>query len=177
MPASKLVRPIVDVQESYLKALEEFHAEGKYLRKDIATIDKDFDTYVELLHQDKGHPEQSFEDWVEEVPQTVLWLVKDGEYYGTLNIRQRLNWHLERWGGNISFLIRPSLRGQGFGKKILQKGIPVANALGLDRALLTVRPDNLAAIRIIEFCGGVQTDSTPQTKRFPEMLRYWIDCI
>ena len=81
MTASKLVRPIIDVQDSYLEALKEFHEEGRYLKKNTDIIGNDFDTYVELLHQDKGHPESHFESWVDEVPQTVLWLIKDNEYH------------------------------------------------------------------------------------------------
>ena len=38
MPASKLIRPIIDVEESYLEALAEFHEEGRYLKKKIDTI-------------------------------------------------------------------------------------------------------------------------------------------
>ncbi|MAY99267.1 MAG: GNAT family N-acetyltransferase [Micavibrio sp.] len=176
MPASKLIRPIIDVEESYLEALAEFHEEGRYLKKKIDTISEDFDTYVELLHQDKGHPEEHFDSWTEEVPQTVLWFVKDMEYLGTLNIRHRLNWHLEKWGGHITFVIRPSKRGLGFGRKILQKGLPIANALGLDRALLTVPTENEKAQQIVEFCGGELQDTTSETENFKACHRYWIDC-
>jgi predicted acetyltransferase len=177
MSASKLIRPIIDVQDSFIEALKEYHEEGRYLEKDIETINNDFDTYVEILHQNKGHPEKEFENWVEEVPQTVLWLVRDGEYYGTLNIRKRLNWHLERYGGNITFVIRPSKRGMGFGKKILQKGLPAAHALGLDKALLTIPTENQAAKRIVEYCNGTYEDTTTGTENFPSCFRYWIDCV
>ena len=64
----------------------------------------------------------------------------------------------------------------GFGKKILQKAIPVANALGLDQALLTAPKDNLAAKRIIEYCDGVFEDTTSGTDNFKPCDRYWINC-
>lgn len=176
MSASKLIKPIIDVKDSYIEALKEYHAEKRYLDKDIAKISSDFDTYVELLHQNRGHPERSFETWVEEVPQHIFWMVKDNEYFGTLNIRTRLNWHLERYGGNITFTIRPSKRHMGFGKKILQKGLPIAHALGLDKALMTITHENEAAKRIAEFCGAEFEDNSPQTEHFPACDRYWIDC-
>ncbi|MAS87084.1 MAG: GNAT family N-acetyltransferase [Micavibrio sp.] len=176
MTASKLIRPIIDVEQSYIEALHEYHAEGRYKEKDIQMISSDFDTYVELLHKDIGHPEIPQDSWVEPVPQTVLWLIKDNEYFGTLNIRHRLNWHLERWGGHITFIIRPSKRGMGFGKKILQKGLPVAQMLGVDKALLTVPLERPRAERIIEFCGGVYQDTTTETEKFDPCKRYWINC-
>ena len=42
MSASKLIRPSVDYKDSYLEALEEYHAEDRYLYQDIATLNADF---------------------------------------------------------------------------------------------------------------------------------------
>ncbi|HCK32340.1 MAG TPA: GNAT family N-acetyltransferase, partial [Rhodospirillaceae bacterium] len=63
-----------------------------------------------------------------------------------------------------------------FGRKILQKGLPIANALGLDRALLTVPTENEKAQQIVEFCGGELQDTTSETENFKACHRYWIDC-
>ncbi len=176
MPASKLVRPSAEYKESFLEALEEYHEEGRREYYDLGKLRNDFDSFVDMLRTEKGNPHKPYQDWVEPVPETVLWLVKDGEYLGTVDIRHRLNWHLEKMGGHIHFIIRPSMRGKGFGKKILQKAIPFANYLGIDRALITVDPEDKTSIRVIEFCGGILEDELPATEKFPARKRYWLDC-
>lgn len=176
MSASKLVRPSVEYKDSFLEALREYHAEGKRLYNEIPRLKSDFETFVKELRAEKGYPHQPFQEWVDPVPETVTWLVKDGEYIGACDIRHRLNWHLEKWGGHISFIIRPSRRGRGFGKKILMKAMPIANFIGIEKALLTIDPDNQAAIRVAESCGAKFDDELPATDQFPARRRYWLDC-
>ncbi len=176
MSASKLVKPSIEHKESYLEALKEFQEEGRYTFLDIAEIKDDFQSFIDKVNDGKKHLHKPYEDWVEKVPETVLWLVKDGYFIGTFNIRHRMNWHLEKWGGHINFIIRPSMRGKGFAKKILQKGMPFASHLGIDKALITLDPENKAAIRVVEFCGGVFEDETSKSDKFPHRLRYWLEC-
>ena len=176
MSASKLVRPCVDAKESYISAMKEYHAEKRFLDREIPYLNNQFSVFVENMNEDRGQPNERFPDWVERVPETVLWLMKDNTYYGSLYIRHRLNWHLEKWGGHVSFVIRPTKRGQGFGKKILQKGIPAINAVGIDKALITIDPNDTAGIRIAECCDAEYYDTTPETDRFPSRMRYWLNC-
>lgn len=176
MSASKLVRPDAEYQESFLQALQEYQAEGRYPYLSAAVLRNDFEGFISKLRTDRGVAHKPHQDWVEQVPETVLWMVRDGGYLGTATIRHRLNWHLEKRGGHLHFIIRPSQRRKGYGKKILQKSIPFANYLGLDKALLTVAPDNQPAIRIVTFCGAVFEDETEETEMFPARRRYWLDC-
>lgn len=176
MSASKLVKPSIEYKKSYLEALKEFQAEGRYKFLDIKQIEQSFDTFIKDVNEGNRNLHKPYADWVEPVTETVLWLVKDNDFIGTFNIRHRLNWHLEKWGGHINFIIRPSMRKKGFGKKILLKGMPYACYLGIDRALITVEPKNTAAIRIIEHCGGVFDNETTATDKFPARRRYWLDC-
>lgn len=176
MSASKLVKPSVEFKSSYLNALKEFQDEGRYTFLKYKDVEEDFEDFIEKVNEGKKHLHKPYEDWVEQVPETVLWLVKDDEFIGTLNVRHRLNWHLEKWGGHINFVIRPSLRGKGYGKKILQKGVPYVCYLGVDRALVTVDSANEAAIKIVEHCGGQFEDETTATDKFPARKRYWLDC-
>lgn len=176
MSASKLVKPAVEYKDSFLEALDEFHAEGRYQFLDHDELEDTFDTFIDDINNNRRHLHKPYADWAEPVPETILWLVKDEKYIGTFNIRHRLNWHLEKWGGHINFVIRPSMRGKGFGKKILQKGIPYICYFGIDRALVTVDPKNASGIRIVEFCGGEFDDESPATDKFPARKRYWLDC-
>lgn len=176
MSASKLIRPDTDYKDSYLAALGEYHAEDRYLYQDPAVLADDFGAFVKALRAERGYPHQPYQDWVEPVPETVVWMVKDEDYIGTVDIRHRLNWHLEKHGGHVYFVVRPSWRGKGYGKKILRKAIPIINYLGIDRALITLDPANETAIHIVESCGGVFEDTLPATECFPARSRYWLDC-
>lgn len=176
MPASKLVHPDILYKQSYLEALQEYHDNGEvlYLQTEKLSGDTAFKNYITDLNNEDSASHYPIKDWMEPVREVVLWLVKDGTYLGHVHIRRRLNWHLEKWGGHIGFYIRPSMRGKGFGKKILQKSLKVCAELGIDKMLITVDPENKAAIRVIEFCGGVQEDHLNATEVFPERLTYWI---
>ncbi len=176
MSASKLVKPAIEYKESYLEALKEFQEEGRYTSVNLEEISENFENFIDDLNEGRRHLHKPYDDWVEPVPETILWMVKEYNFIGRMTIRHRLNWHLEKWGGHINFAIRPSMRGKGFGKKILQKAIPFACYLGIERALITVDPKNKAAIRIVEFCGGQMEDETKATEQFPARKRYWLDC-
>lgn len=176
MSASKLVKPALEHKESFLEALDEFHAEGRYQFLEHGWIEENFQKFIDDINNNRRHMHKPYADWVEPVPETVLWFVKEDKYIGTFNVRHRLNWHLEKWGGHINYVIRPSMRGKGFGKKILQKGMPLVSYLGIDRALMTVDPKDDRAIHTVEFCGGEFEDETPETSKFPARRRYWLDC-
>ncbi|MCD8562888.1 MAG: GNAT family N-acetyltransferase [Alphaproteobacteria bacterium] len=176
MSASKLVKPSAEYKDSFIEALKEYQAEGTYTFLNIEDLRTNFDDFIKKVNDGRRNLHRPFADWVEPVPETVLWFVKDNEYIGTFNIRHRLNWHLEKWGGHINFIIRPSMRGKGYGRKLLQKGMPFICYLGIDRALITLDPENKSAIKIVEHCGGVLDDKTPETERFPSRLRYWLQC-
>ena len=171
-----LGRPSVEYKDSFLEALREFQKEDRFTFYDYTELKNDFEGFVEHLRQDRGYEHKPYQEWVEPVPETVAWLVKDDQYIGTVDIRHRLNWHLEKWGGHIHFIIRPSMRDQGFGRRILLKTIPIANHLGIEKALITIDPHNKAGIRILESCGAEYADTQPETERFPERHRYWLDC-
>ena len=91
MSASKLVKPNVEYKDSYLEALDEFHAEGRYQFLDRKEVEKDFEKFINDLNEGRRHLHKPYADWVEPVPETILWLVKEDKYIGTFNIRHRLN--------------------------------------------------------------------------------------
>ncbi len=176
MPAAKLEKPSIEHKKSYIEALREFHEEGRYTFLDIKEIENNFESFIEKINNGKRNLHKPYADWVEPVPETVLWLVKGNDFIGTLNIRHRLNWHLEKWGGHINFIIRPSMRGKGFGKKLLQKSIPYISYVGIDKALITIDPSDTGANKIVQSCGAELEDTLPATDKFPERNRYWLDC-
>lgn len=114
------------------------------------------------------------------VPSTTLWVVRDGDYLGSLSLRHRLNTFLATLGGHIGYGIRPSARRQGLATFALRGALERARTLGLERVLVTCRNDNEGSWRTIESCGGVlecvrEPDEYARDAGYPDpMRRYWI---
>lgn len=168
-----LAEPSESYKDSCLEALRESHAEGWRLELDIGEVSADFGGFVQRLlsETDRSKLKPGL------VPQTVLWLIDDGEYIGRLSIRHELNESLRRHGGHIGYEIRPSKRRQGYGTTILKLGLEKAKELGLHKVLLTCNSRNIGSRRIIEHNGGVledEIDIEVNGMMVPH-LRYWID--
>ena len=175
MTASKLIKPSVDYKDSYLEALALYHQEGRYKNLSISELKEDFEDFTEERCKRRSGAYRDYPDWVELVPDSVLWLVKNDEYIGSLKVRHRLNWHLEKWGGHLSFIIRPDKRQMGYGQKLFRKSKQVFDALDINKALITLAPDNHIAKHLIEKGGAVFSDELSGTDKFPPRLRYWWD--
>lgn len=102
------------------------------------------------------------------VPATNLWWVDDTRYLGRVQIRHRLNPWLRDFGGHIGYYVVASARRRGHATAMLAAALPVASTLGLECALLTCDPTNVASRRTIEANGGLFAD-----QRGPR-LRYWV---
>jgi predicted acetyltransferase len=162
-----LVLPSARYRESYLEALVEYHAKGRYLERSAATFDADVAHLLAM--SDPAQVEPGF------VPQTTFWLVDGETFLGRLSLRHHLNDAL-RWSArHIGYEIRPTRRGQGLGTRILALGLEKARAMGLPRVLLTVHSDNTRSIRVIEANGGVLEDEIPLAGTDLAERRYWID--
>lgn len=92
-----------------------------------------------------------------EEPFFTYWLVDNGEYIGSANLRLNLTPEQRRCGGNIAYEIRPEMRLKGYGTIILTKMLDIAAQKGLSSVLLTCRADNVSAVNTIENCGGKLT--------------------
>ncbi len=89
------------------------------------------------------------------VPQSQYWLYVDGVPVGQAKIRHRLNDTLRKFGGNIGYGIAPAHRDKGYATRMLRMVLAEAKKLGIERALITINPDNLASRRVAEKCGGM----------------------
>lgn len=166
----QLVFPSTEYRQSYLAAAAEFAAEGRRLVHDVEVTSATFDAVVERFshwrtahHIPDGH-----------VPSTVFWLVEGEEFLGQVSLRHALTPWLERVGGHIGYMIRPSARRQGYGTTALRLVLPEAHHLGIDPALVTCDATNTASRRIIEANGGVLENEVEQGEGKPPKLRYWI---
>ncbi|WP_084510476.1 GNAT family N-acetyltransferase [Nocardia lijiangensis] len=77
-----------------------------------------------------------------------------GQIIGSSDIRHELTEQLLHWGGHIGYVVVPDRRRQGVATEILRQTLPLAKDLGISRARMTCRAENLASRRVITACGG-----------------------
>ena len=110
------------------------------------------------------------------VPQTVFWILdSDGSAVGMVRMRHYLNDKLRVHGGHIGFFVRHDKRGQGIAKEGLRLALIELRKLGEKRALLTVDPDNIPSIKVIEGNGGRFEDIGTDPDTGYKVRRYWIE--
>jgi len=146
----RLVKPTKIYEESWRQALAEFEAEGCSGFWNIPEKPTDINEYIERTkNHEKGIDIP--EDWVSA---TTFWLIDEDRFVGHVNIRHELNQQLEKIGGNVGYYIRPTERGKGYGKKILELALVEAKKLGLESVLITCDVDNLFSQKVVEYNGG-----------------------
>lgn len=89
-----------------------------------------------------------------------------GELVGLVGLRHYLNDNLRIRGGHIGYSIRPSCRGRGFGKLILQLSLPYLKSLGLSSVLVTTDPWNTLSQKVIIANGGEFTKAVKADNQY-----------
>jgi predicted acetyltransferase len=160
-----LAEPTPHVHASFVEAVREYRAEGRYSRLDpVQLADADqFQRYLDRLRADAR-----LSVLRHRVPQTNLWLVEGEDYLGRLSIRHRLNRRLRFKGGHIGYDVRPSVRRRGYATLMLRLSLPVAHQLGIDPALITCDDTNVGSRRVIEANGGRLASASDG------ILRFWV---
>jgi predicted acetyltransferase len=163
-----LSEPTAEIHASFLQALDEYHREDLHadLRPEILADPGRFREWAECL-RDAGLAGMATDER-DRVPHRVLWWVADGEYVGRVRINLELNDSLRDFGGHIGYDIRPSARGRGHATALLAAALGIANGFGIDPALLTCAPDNVASRKVIERNGGELWDTGAAGR-----LRFW----
>jgi predicted acetyltransferase len=166
-----LVVPSIDYKDSYLEGLKEFHGEGRDLHIEHGQIANDFSSYIQRL----GDNEKGINLPPGWVPATERWLIDNETYIGRLSIRHRLSEELQVIGGHIGYQIRPSMRNNGYGKKILALGLVEAEKIGLSKVLLTCDVNNIQSKKIIEQNGGILENIVDVPCVVGKRMRFWIN--
>jgi predicted acetyltransferase len=168
--------PSSDVRESFLKAMAEFQAEGRGGPDDDSMIGNEIRRYGAAWSDPgvfAGYIADLRAQALEEtprpahfVPSSTLWWVDGIEYLGRLGLRHRLNEKLLERGGHIGYDVRQSARRRGHATAMLRAALPIAAAMGIERALVTCDEDNIGSRTVIETCGGVFADQCGKNLRF-----------
>ncbi|MCC7408536.1 MAG: GNAT family N-acetyltransferase [Phycisphaeraceae bacterium] len=108
------------------------------------------------------------------VPTSVFLLMRGCRILGECSLRHRLTDALRDDGGHISYAVRPTERGKGYGTYILSRVLEQARLLGLRDVLLTCDRTNTASVRVIQKNGGVLTSEGISRPRGRVILRYQI---
>ena len=147
---------------------QEFHALGE-TPLGLALSDRDaFFDEIDWFERGEDLP-------ADRVRMSSFWLCRGERLLGSSRLRHRLIPVLELDGGNIGYEIRPSERGQGFGKELLRLTLDEARAIGLSRALLTAEPTNRGSLGVIEANAGVPDGTSISPRNGRTMNRYWIE--
>lgn len=174
----QLISPDASVHVSFVEAMDEFQAEGRGGAADDSMVGGDirqygltwqdprvFAEYVMMVRADAEEASPRPEGYV---PCTTLWYVDGDNYLGRIAIRHTLTSSLLEWGGHIGYDIRPAARRRGHATVMLRTALPIARELGIESALITCDPENIASRRVIEACGGTFEDARHGK------LRFWV---
>ena len=98
----------------------------------------------------------------------------DGKLVGMIDVRHYFNEHLEQFGGNIGYSVRPCERRKGYAKEMLRLALPFCKEIGLDKALITCETGNEGSRRTILANGGVYESTVHEPEENIDLERYWI---
>ena len=108
------------------------------------------------------------------VPVTFELALVERRVAGRLSVRHVLNEFLLQQGGHIGYGVLPEFRGRGIARRMLQRGLELTRALGIERALVTCEETNAPSRHIIEAAGGVYESSYAGADVGVPIRRYWI---
>lgn len=162
--------PRLEDKEKYLLYLDEWEDKDKIIPYSSRLLGRTYETFVEeLIPREKGliNPDKL-------VPEIIHILVdEEGNIYGALSFRLKLNEHLLAFDGHIGYGIAPSKRGQGYGKLILKLALDCARSKGFKKVLLTCNEENKRSERVILSQGGILENKVYKTDGY--IMRYWIN--
>jgi predicted acetyltransferase len=164
-----LAPPSERYKASFLAALREYQAEGRYHEYDPAVLELDFAWFVKFQLNKRVNPQPG------RVKESVFWLVEGDEFIGRTALRHELNANLRLFGGNIGYDIRPSKRRQGYGTLICKLALDEARKIGLRRVMITCDEDNIGSRKIIEANGGKFEKAIQLKERTTRTLHFWVE--
>lgn len=169
------IKPCREYLESYLEACIECvgHIHEDYIMHKPEKFDEWKDTIFETYdNHEKGiNLPEGF------IPNATRWIVDNGRYIGTINIRLELTPQLQNYGGHLGVIIRFSERGKGYGRFAQKALLTEAKKFGIEKALVTVLESNTKSINMCEtspYC-EMDTIETMIDGKMQKVRRFWFD--
>lgn len=151
---TRLVAPSTKYKDSYLAYITELEGEERYpYPMDLEHTD--FDALVGTLTDYSNGV--NLLDWM--VPNSTYWLVQGNEIEGCSHLRHELNDMLAQAGGHIGLGVRPSFRGRGLGKQLLNLTLDKALEKQIEQVHIHCHETNITSKQLIESVGA-RLDST-----------------
>ena len=143
----RLILPSVDYEQSYTNYIDELGDEERY------PFVMDFEHQpFDLLIQRLGDLAKGRNVPEGAVINHTYWLVDNRELIGVANLRPELSPAIAKIGGHIGLGIRPSFRGKGYSKVLLQLTLEKASEFGLQQVSVHAYQDNYASIAMLKSC-------------------------
>ncbi|MCR5265808.1 MAG: GNAT family N-acetyltransferase [Cyanobacteria bacterium RUI128] len=144
----ELVKPSEKYLESYYQACRETW--GKVHDNYILHNPDEYDIWKERIFTDYENQEKGIDLPENFLPSITYWLVDNGEYMGTVNIRPKINDALVEYGGSCGVALRSSVRGKNLGLLIVKLALDKMRELKVSPIVLTCEENNEKSWRIIE---------------------------
>ena len=110
-------------------------------------------------------------------PSIHYWAVDGERFIGEFQLRTQFTDKVMTEIGSIGYAVRVTEWGKGYGTQILQRGLEIAKAYGMEKVLLTIHENNVASIRLCEKMGGKWQDTIQaynDAEGHHSLRRYWI---
>ncbi len=193
MDSPFLAKPSIKYQNSFLAAIAEIQNEGKTnlfsvtmlenkLNLLALTNEANFEIFLKELELKSTDEVAALRG---KVPSTTMWLIDKNDlgeqvFIGRLSIRHYLNETLRNSFGHLSYLIRPSARGLGYGSKILNLALEKCQQIITDldqnqhRVLVSCKINNFLSRKVIEKNGGVLEKIVLVNNGLHQEMLFWI---
>lgn len=158
----ELIKPCKEYLESYYEACVETkgHIHDNYIMHSPDNYEEWKDTIFDRYEKN----EQGIDLPEGFLPSTTRWIVEDGKYIGTINVRKKVNDVLMKWGGTMGYIIRFGARGHGYATtavKECKKKQDLFDFVEDDFIVFTIEQSNVQSLKVFhKMCyNNVKEDS------------------
>ena len=148
-PQLKLIKPDPSFLTEYLDACRETW--GKVHNPYILHDPAEFDQWKKTIFLDYENQANGIGLPAGYVPSVTLWILCDGHYAGTVNLRRKLTPALADYGGHAGLFIRKSMQGKGLAKRVNPLILDEMHKMGVSPVLMTCTDSNRPSFHVLFF--------------------------
>lgn len=164
-------------KEEIEKMIKEFNeSTDKYPFEGLGNFKKVYEKSYEEFYKElelNKHIDEINPNWANQT--SYVLIDENGHIYGAANIRHELKGQLIEIGGHVGYAIRPSERGKGYGILQLKLLLQKMYEMGIEKALITCRENNLVSKKTMEKFVGKPDTLVPSMYEGIMEYRYWIN--